>query len=372
MPASAAPQHKKLEIPDTTDWQLADYVQFLYPYSEQIKINHQHWRKATDPTSKNTIGQKNKLLLSFLNAVLEHIPKQRDEAVVISDLHFGIRFASDLEVLVFLHSINPEYLFLNGDIIDFQVIKSRHDINPIQREAIRRIRRMKENGECQVVRLRGNHDPMSGWEEGKPGYAGIPVYKDLIYLAEDGSRTLITHGDRFDKIVGSKGKLEKFGSQAYDLLVLFNHYHKKFSRRCHIPHFSIARALKVACKLICMKMSHFDDMVFSVAERCDADFILCGHTHIYMHEERGGREYINSADWVETCAALIKPPQGRWQLVRPMQRKEHPGYIHPRQERRPHPSSPKPVILPAYATAALQPALLHRHIIHQAATVLAR
>lgn len=349
------PAHK---IPNTANWQLCDFVQFLDPIAVRIKKNHDRWKRIPDSNpQKNKLQQQNHLLLLFFQQVLDLIPQQTQEAVVISDLHFGIKYASDLEVLVYLHSIMPQYLFLNGDTIDQLVIQSRHDINPVQRLAIRRIGAIHKTRGSQVIRLRGNHDPMPNRKEGKGGYAGIPVYRDVMFIGEDGSRSLITHGDRFDRIVGSKGRLEKIGSIAYDLLVVGNHYHKKVSRLLRMPHVSIARLCKVTTKRICMAMSHFDDAVFAVSAKHEARYILCGHTHIYMHIARDGREYINSADWVETGAALVKTAEG-WQLIHPMQRREAAGYIHPKNQRKDKIPEPKKIKLPPNALHAMDPIVI--------------
>jgi UDP-2,3-diacylglucosamine pyrophosphatase LpxH len=345
------------KTPDTRDWQLADYVRFLNPYAERLKKSHDRWRKTPDSETRHKIEQQNRLLLSFCQDVLATAPKVRAEAEVISDLHLGFRYCSDLEALAYLNSIQPEYLFLNGDMIDHLVMKNRHDLNPIQRAIIRRIRDMKQEG-CNVIRLRGNHDVMDSRQNGETGYAGIPVYKDVMFISSDGKRNLLTHGDRFDKITGSKGKLEKIGGMAYDMLVLFNHYHKKLSRMLGIRHWSFARFCKVTSKKICMALSHFDDLVFAAADQVKADVVLGGHTHIYMHEKRGDREYLNSADWVETCAALRKMPGQAWQLIMPMERHDSPSFVHPRHERPPA-AKPRRVIMPAQAQG-INPVLLGR------------
>lgn len=348
----AGPRH----LPDRKGWQIPDYVHYLAPYADRIKKNHARWLKSRTDAERKAIEGQNRDLLSFCTTAMSRIPKMRAEAEIISDLHFGLKYASDLEVLVYLHSIEPKFLFLNGDIIDDLVMKNRHDLNPIQRAAIRRIKELKRDG-CEVVRLRGNHDLLERRGNGDTGMGGIPVYNDVMFIDSGGKRSLITHGHRFDKIVGSHGKLEKLGGLAYEGLVIFNHFHKKLSRLLRVPHWSIARFCKSTSKRICMALSHYDDLVFAVAEKVDADYILCGHTHIEMHEERGGRQYINSADWVETCAALRKMPGEPWKLIKPMQRQDSRHFVHQKQQRTGNVPRRR-VEIPEQATRALDPVLL--------------
>ncbi len=348
-------QTSKLDVPDTAGWQLRDFVRHLQPTSERIKKNYAKQRRSKKPHCKKNFSDHNKALLDHVKAVLETVPRQQFEAVTVSDLHFGMRYCSDLEVLVFLHSIRAEYLFLNGDIIDEQVMASRHDINPVQRLALRRILHMRRQESCEVVRLTGNHDPRLKDSADKKSYAGIPVHRDVLFIAKDGSRTLLTHGDRFDKIVGSKSRLERIGSLAYEGLVVFNHFHKKLSRFFGIKHLSIARILKVSCKLLCLKMSHFDDAVFEAAEQTGARYVLCGHVHIYQHQRRGNIEYINSGDWVEACTALVKSADSGWQLIKPLKSSSDAVYAHPLHER----ATAKPRPKSSARTQSIEPVFIH-------------
>ena len=359
MNARLKPKSLSYDIPNTDSWQIPDFVSFFTPYSNRIKANHQKIQSGMDEITSASYEAENRSLLRFLRQVLHSVPKIHAEAEVLSDLHFGLHYASDLEVLVYLHSIQPEFLFLNGDIIDQLVMQSRHDINPIQREAIRRIGSLQYSGECQVVRLRGNHDPMPDRKNGERGYAGIPVYRDVLFISQDGKRNFITHGDRFDKIVGSNSKLEKIGSIAYDQLVIFNHYHKKISQALGLEHWSLSRFCKATTKKICMEMSHYDDLVFEVADRLNANTVICGHTHILMHESRNSREYINSGDWVETCSALRKMPGQDWQLIQPMLCQKSRSYIHPKQDRHPAAAN-RATSLSEHIMQELEPVLVGR------------
>jgi predicted phosphodiesterase len=209
--AQSAPQN----LPDTRGWQLMDFVLHLQPFSDIVKSNHTALRQGKTRQTAASAQRQNAAYLDYMHRVLQTMANPiRAEAEVIGDTHFGMKHTNDLELLVYLHSIQPDHLFLNGDIVDHLVIESRQDINPVQRAAIRRIRDMKKQG-CEVVRLRGNHDLGANRAEGDPGYGGVPIYRAVKFMSGDGSSTLITHGDQFDSIVGGNSWLEHVGSRAY-------------------------------------------------------------------------------------------------------------------------------------------------------------
>jgi len=78
-------------------------------------------------------------------------------AVFISDLHLGFRGARAENLLAFLHSIECDYLYLVGDVLDLWTMKTKLWWNKDCTAVVRYILKMAKRG-TRIIYLPGNHD----------------------------------------------------------------------------------------------------------------------------------------------------------------------------------------------------------------------
>jgi len=107
------------------------------------------------------------------------------KSIFISDLHLGTK-----------HS-QANNLYLVGDIIDGWAIKQKFHWKQSHSDVIQKILRMARKG-TKVYYVTGNHDeflcsflPLLLGEN-------LNIVNDIDYIAMDGNRYLVTHGDIFD------------------------------------------------------------------------------------------------------------------------------------------------------------------------------
>lgn len=81
------------------------------------------------------------------------------DIVVLSDVHLGTHGCRADELLQYLHSIKPEYLVLNGDIIDIWQFKKSY-FPESHFKVLKCLLDMAYSG-CQVVYITGNQDRKS-------------------------------------------------------------------------------------------------------------------------------------------------------------------------------------------------------------------
>lgn len=84
--------------------------------------------------------------------------KRAVDIVVLSDIHLGTQGCRAEELLQYLHSIKPEYLVLNGDIIDIWQFKKSYFPESHFR-VLKCLLDFAYNG-TEVVYITGNHDEM--------------------------------------------------------------------------------------------------------------------------------------------------------------------------------------------------------------------
>lgn len=237
------------------------------------------------------------------------------ELAVLSDVHLGTYGCRAKELLVYLKSIDPETLILNGDIIDIWQFSKKY-FPKSHMKVIRQILKMAMNG-TRVVYITGNHDEMirkfAGMEFGNIRI----VNKEEMTL--DGVKTLFFHGDVFDFSVQHAKWLAKLGGKGYDLLILINTFVNWISEKFGGKRVSLSTAIKNSVKQAVSFIQNFEESAISYAASNDCSTVVCGHIHqpadrIPENQEQPVR-YLNSGDWVENLTAL-EYHNATWTLYR--------------------------------------------------------
>jgi UDP-2,3-diacylglucosamine pyrophosphatase LpxH len=233
--------------------------------------------------------------------------------VFVSDIHLGFKGCSAELLLDFLHSVEMEYLFLVGDIIDVWNMKKGMFWPQSHNNVLRTILGKAKRG-TKVIFVPGNHDEVFREFDGAV-FGNLEIHNDYIHVGADGRRMLVLHGDEFDSVVKFSPWLAKLGSNIYDILLAMNPYINWWRRLFDLPHWSLSAYLKNKTKKACQYIGSFEESVAEAARRRGVDAVVCGHIHRAEMREIDGVLYCNDGDWVESCSSLVEDMNGQLRLI---------------------------------------------------------
>jgi len=233
--------------------------------------------------------------------------------VWLSDIHLGFRGCSAASLLAFLRSVECEFLYLVGDIIDIWSVRKRPFWPQDHNNVLRTILGKAKYG-TKVIYVPGNHDEMLRDYDGM-AFGNIRIKDRVVHRKADGKRFLVIHGDQFDSVVRSSRAIALLGSHAYDLLLAVNTRLNVARRRVGLPYWSLAGAIKHKVKNAVRYISNFEAAVAFEAARLGVDGVICGHIHRAQIVSLNDITYCNCGDWVESNSALVEHEDGRLELL---------------------------------------------------------
>jgi UDP-2,3-diacylglucosamine pyrophosphatase LpxH len=233
--------------------------------------------------------------------------------VWISDIHLGTQGCNADLLMDFLKSVQPETLYLVGDIIDGWKLKRGWYWPPRHNDVVRRVLKMAAKG-CRVVYIPGNHDEMLRPYAGL-GFGGVEIALEAIHTTVDGRRFLVCHGDEFDGVVLYHRWLAWAGDIGYSLLLRLNVHYNAARRRLGLPYWSISAHIKKKVKNAVAFIGRFEETVAEAARLRGVDGVVCGHIHSAEIRDFSGITYMNDGDWVESCTALVEHGDGRIEIL---------------------------------------------------------
>jgi len=133
-------------------------------------------------------------------------------AVWISDVHLGFRGCSADLLLDFLHTVECEYLYLVGDIIDVWNMKRGLYWPQEHNNVIRTLLGKAKHG-TRVIYVPGNHDEVFRDHTGTV-FGNVEICTEAMHETRDRKRLLVLHGDEFDTVVSG---LRFAGSEPFRL-----------------------------------------------------------------------------------------------------------------------------------------------------------
>ena len=237
----------------------------------------------------------------------------RPRTIWISDTHLGTAGCNAALLLDFLKSVQPETLYLVGDIIDGWRLKKGWYWPPAHNDIVRRVLKLANKG-TRVVYIPGNHDEMLRDFTGL-NFGGVEVVHEAIHATADGRRLLVLHGDEFDGVVLYARWLAFLGDYAYALLLKCNVVFNAVRRRFGLPYWSLSAHIKKKVKNAVSFISRFEEAVAYAARERGVDGVVCGHIHTAEIRDFDGITYYNDGDWVESCTALIEHRDGRMEII---------------------------------------------------------
>jgi UDP-2,3-diacylglucosamine pyrophosphatase LpxH len=234
-------------------------------------------------------------------------------AVWISDVHLGFKGCKASLLLDFLKSVNSEYLYLVGDIVDIWSMKKSVHWPQEHNNVIRTILSKARRG-TKVVYIPGNHDEFLRDYDGMQ-FGNVVIRTFDIHTAADGRQYLIMHGDEFDSAVKCNKLLSFIGTRAYDVILELNRVYNFLRRKLGLPYWSLSNYIKHRVNNAVNYIKRFEDAVAYEANRHQVDGLICGHIHRANLREVNGIQYCNTGDWVESCTALVERHDGRLELI---------------------------------------------------------
>jgi UDP-2,3-diacylglucosamine pyrophosphatase LpxH len=230
--------------------------------------------------------------------------KIRLRSVFVSDVHLGSRDCRAKELLSFLESIEADYLFLVGDIVDFWSLRRSFYWPEAHNEVLRAILAMAKEG-TKVVYVPGNHDENIREFCGSL-FGNVSIRRRYVHSTADGREFLVMHGDEFDSAVKCSRWLARFGATAYEVMMRINRSVNACRRACGLPHWSFAAYLKLRLANAVRYVEAFEHAAAQAALSRNLDGIVCGHIHRPGLRQIDGVLYCNDGDWVESCTALVE------------------------------------------------------------------
>src|SRR5262245_50910712 len=233
----------------------------------------------------------------------------RMRAAFVSDVHLGSKGCRADQLLEFLKSVEVEYLFLVGDIVDLWAMRKSF-FWPQEHNNVLRTILGKAKGGTRVIYIPGNHDEELREFCGSV-FGNLEIHREYVHRTADGRQLLVMHGDEFDTVVKCSPWLARLGASAYDFLLRMNRYVNALRRLFGYPYWSLASYLKHKVKNAVQYISSFERAVAHAARKRGVDGVVCGHIHRAEMSEIDGVTYCNDGDWVESCTALVEDLNGR-------------------------------------------------------------
>jgi UDP-2,3-diacylglucosamine pyrophosphatase LpxH len=233
--------------------------------------------------------------------------------VIISDVHLGTYGCHAAELVLYLQSIKPEILVLNGDIIDGWQFSKRY-WPATHHQVLQELMRLIAEG-TTVYYLTGNHDEIL--RKFSDLNLGNFHLADKLVLRLDGKLAWIFHGDVFDLSVNTGKSLAKVAGKSYDYLILLNRAINWMLEKIGREKISISKKIKASVKKAVKFIGDFEEIAAQHAIEQGYDYVICGHIHqpqIRRIEQASGSVlYLNSGDWIENLTAL-EYTNGEWSI----------------------------------------------------------
>ena len=199
-------------------------------------------------------------------------------SVFISDVHLGFPGCSAEFLCDFLGQVDCDFLYLVGDIVDFQYMRNRRFWPQSHSDVVQKILEMSRSG-TRVIYTPGNHDDAVRRFCGLAlGY--IEVKAEAIHESADGRRFLVIHGDQFDSAIRCSPLLSMIGTWTYDGLLRINAWVNAIRRWLGKDYWSLVAFLKHRVRKNAVRyITRFEEAALRAADKERVDAVICGHIH---------------------------------------------------------------------------------------------
>ncbi|MFM9872326.1 MAG: UDP-2,3-diacylglucosamine diphosphatase [Fimbriimonadaceae bacterium] len=240
--------------------------------------------------------------------------RKRYRSVFVSDIHIGAVGSQTEKSLRFLESVECEYLYLVGDLIDGWVGRKDRKWGPMATGVLREI--LEQGNRGTIVRYTpGNHDAFMRRVHGVQ-LGNIYIEPSFLHETVDGKDLLVVHGDIFDRSCTKYQPIAFVGAWAYEVLGMANaSLNKKRGEDGKRP-IDFTTVTKRKIKKFIGKATHYEDLVMNYAREAGFDGVVCGHVHRpQIAVQNDEFLYVNTGDWVEHQTAVVEHFDGRLELL---------------------------------------------------------
>ena len=234
-------------------------------------------------------------------------------AVFISDVHLGTPACQANHLLDFLNSIETKQLYLVGDIVDLEHMKSRAHFPETHRDVLSVVMQMAKE-KTEVIYIPGNHDAFFRQMAGQT-ICGIKISRNTIHTTADQRRFFVSHGDEFDRVVSLSPFTLLVGDKAHGFMLWVNGWINKIRRLMKLPYWSLAGYVKRNLGKAQHFIGRFEQAALRASCGLNVDGYICGHIHFAAFRKEAEKLYCNDGDWVEHCTALVETFQGELNLI---------------------------------------------------------
>ncbi len=200
---------------------------------------------------------------------MKNMLKQQLDIAVISDVHLGTYGCHADELYLYLKSIQPKWLIINGDFIDGWQFSKRY-FPDSHTKVLQQILKMMTEG-VKVVYITGNHDemlrPFSGFSLGNFSL------EDKLLLTIKNQQIWFFHGDVFDLSMQHGKWLAKLGGFGYDLLIGFNRFVNSLLEKFGYEKYSFSKKVKGSVKAALKHINNFEQTVADIAIENGYDYV---------------------------------------------------------------------------------------------------
>ncbi len=248
---------------------------------------------------------------------MDKIKRRKLDILVLSDVHLGTYGCHAKELLLYLKTIKPKTVILNGDIIDIWQFSKRYWPKS-HMKVIKQLMGWMGKG-TKIYYVTGNHDEMLrkfvGFKMGS-----FKIVNKVILQLENGKTAWFFHGDVFDVTMQHSKWLAKLGAVGYDTLIHVNRVANFISEKVFRKgKLSLSKKIKNSVKSAVKFINNFEQTAADIGISNKYDYVICGHIHQpEMREivnEQGKIVYLNSGDWIENLTAL-EYTDGKWEIYR--------------------------------------------------------
>ena len=240
--------------------------------------------------------------------------KHKYRSIFLSDVHLGTKLARNDYLLDFLTTVEADYIYLVGDIVDFWHMKRSWHWPQINNDIIQCVLEKVRNG-SKVIYIPGNHDERLRDYCGS-NINGVLVRERAIHTTRQNKKLLLVHGDEFDSLVVTNKWLVHIGDWLYDRIVELNRHFNFLRRKLGFPYWSLSQFIKTRTKKAMQYIENFESVVVHAALKSGVDGVVCGHIHHPIIKHINGIIYANTGDWVENCSAVVEHKSGQLELIR--------------------------------------------------------
>ena len=237
---------------------------------------------------------------------MKEVKKRKLDILVISDVHLGTYGCHAKELLLYLKSVKPKTVILNGDIIDIWQFSKRY-WPKAHMKIIKHFMEWVTKG-VKIIYVTGNHDEMlrkfTGFKMGS-----FKIVDKVILELDNEKKAWVFHGDVFDVTMQHSKWLAKLGAAGYDTLIVINSVVNFISEKIFKKgKVSLSKKIKNSVKSAVKFINSFEQTAADIGISNKYNYVICGHIHQpeirTIENDQGKIIYLNSGDWIENLTAL--------------------------------------------------------------------